>query len=67
MNLQRIMHDLETAADWRDDLRSKVRRASLRFEFCGLDPDEQEKLVAEMVTFKHVCRCLSNVIRSGAA
>jgi hypothetical protein len=67
MSLQSIIEDLETIADWRDDLGSKVRRASLRFEFCGLDADEQGQLAAEVKTFNDVCRCLSSAIRSEVA
>jgi hypothetical protein len=46
-------------ADWQDDLRSRLARATLRFELIGLDPDEQKKLEAEVQEFKRVCRGLS--------
>jgi len=67
MTLQPIIEDLVVIADWRDDLASRVRRASLRFEFCGLDADEQEQLAAEVKSFNDVCCWLSRVIRSQAA
>jgi hypothetical protein len=35
----------------------------LRFEFCGLDPEEQEQLEAEAEAFKQVCRCLWRISR----
>jgi hypothetical protein len=53
------IRDLETIADWRDELSAKIRRAELRFEFIGLDPEEQEQLDAEVEVFKRVCSCLS--------
>jgi hypothetical protein len=50
--------DLETIAEWRDDLDSRLRRAELRFELVGLDAEEQELLHAEVETFKLVCELL---------
>jgi hypothetical protein len=55
---QRIA-DLETIADWRDEMQSNIRRAMLRFEFVGLDVEEQLELQAEVETFKRTCRCLA--------
>ena len=31
------LDQLETIADWRDDLTDRIRRAQLRFELIGLD------------------------------
>jgi len=58
-DLEQRIADLEVIADWRDELQSKIRCAILRFEFVGLDAEEQDELVAEVETFKQICRCLS--------
>jgi hypothetical protein len=41
---------LKVVADWRDELQSKLDRATLRFELCGLDP-EQEQRTEEVSAF----------------
>lgn len=51
-----LIDNLETIADWRDDLRTRIDRACLRFELIGLDPDEQEQLEDEVEQFKRVCK-----------
>ena len=58
-DVDRLTDDLVVIADWQDDLRSRLARATLRFELIGLDPDEQKKLEAEVQEFKRVCRGLS--------
>ena len=57
--LERLTSDLEAVADWEADLASRLRCAHLRFEFCGLDPDEQEALAEEVAAFKRVCAGLA--------
>ena len=57
-DLRRLTRDLETIADWLDDLRSRIDRAHLRFQVFGLDPEEQEALEAEVLKFKQVCAAL---------
>jgi len=57
--VDRLTDDLEAIADWQDDLRSRIARATLRFDLVGLDPSEQTKLEAEVQEFKRVCRGLS--------
>jgi hypothetical protein len=57
-DLRRLTRDLETIADWKADLASRLRRAELRFEFMGLDADEQEQLAAEVAAFSQVCHGL---------
>ena len=57
-----LLADLAVIADWRDDLLSRIRRAHLRFEFIGLDADEQEALAAEVATFKQVCIALAGAL-----
>ena len=63
MTLKSIVDDLEVIADWRDELQSKICRAILRFEFTGLDAEEQERLEAEVETFNQICRCLAGAGR----
>jgi hypothetical protein len=57
-DVDRLTDDLEAIADWQDDLRSRIARATLRSELVGLDPSEQEELEAEVQEFKRVCRGL---------
>lgn len=57
---------LLTIVDWRDELQRKIDRAALRFEFCGLDPDEQEILTRDVECFLQICRSLADSI-SGSA
>ena len=54
-----LFADLAVIAEWRDDLLSRIRRAHLRFEFIGLDADEQEVVAAEAATFTQVCIALA--------
>ena len=56
--LENLTDDLEVIADWRDELRTKIQRAHLRFEFIGLDAEEQDQLNAEVEQYLEVCRCL---------
>jgi hypothetical protein len=58
-DVDRLTDDLKVIADWQDDLRSRIARATLRFDLIGLDPSEQEELEAEVQEFKRVCRGLS--------
>lgn len=60
--VDQLLVDLAVIADWRDDLLSRIRRAHLRFEFIGLDADEQEALAAEVATFKQVCIALAGAL-----
>ena len=57
--LEQRIEDLTAIADWRDDLQSRLHRAQLRFEYLGLDADEQDALAAEVAEFNQVCRSLS--------
>jgi hypothetical protein len=58
-DVDRLTDDLKAIADWQDDLRSRIARATLKFELIGLDPSEQEELEAEVQEFNRVCRGLS--------
>ena len=57
-DVRRLTRDLETIADWLDDLRSRIDRAHLRFQVFGLDVEEQEALEAEVLEFKQVCAAI---------
>lgn len=57
-DLRRLTRDLETIADWLDDLRSRIARAHLRFQVCAINDEEQEQLAAEVLKFKQVCAAL---------
>ena len=50
---------LETIADWNEDLQAKIRRALLRLELAGLEPELIDELVKEVGAFKKCCRCLA--------
>jgi hypothetical protein len=60
--LAALLADLEVIADWRDELLCRIQRAHLRFEFVGLDADEQEALAAEVAAFKQVCIALAGLL-----
>ena len=60
--IEHHIRDLETIADWRDELSAKIKRAELRFEFLGLDPEEQDQLADEVWVFNRVCLALCKVI-----
>ena len=57
-DLRRLTRDLETIADWLDDLRFRIARAHLRFQVCGLNEEEHRQLDAEVLKFKQVCASL---------
>ena len=61
-----LLADLAVIADWRNDLLSRIQRAHLRFEFVGLDADEQEALATEVATFKQVCVALASSLVDAA-
>lgn len=54
---------LKVIAEWRDELQHKLDRAALRFEICGLDPEEQEQLTKEVFTFTSLSRALADTLR----
>ena len=61
--LNSLTDDLEVAADWRDELSIKLRRAQLRFELLGLHTDEREVLEAEVEECIEVLRCLYRMMK----
>ena len=52
---------LETIAAWKADLTERTRRARLRFELIGLDPEEIASLSAETAEFTRLCKVLKGV------
>ena len=54
---------LKVIADWGDELRRKLDRASLRFDLCGLDAEEQEQLTQEVFAFTSLCRAVADTLR----
>jgi hypothetical protein len=52
---------LEIVADWRVDLTTRLKRAQLRHELIGLDPEEIVALGDEMRDFSRLCRALKAV------
>lgn len=61
--LEKLTDDLEVAADWRDELSIKLRRAQLRFDLLGLHTDEREAIEAEVEECKEVLRCLYRMMK----
>ena len=52
---------LEVIADWRVDLSTRIKRAQLRHELIGLDPEEIAALGDETRDFKRLCAVLKAV------
>jgi hypothetical protein len=50
--------DLAHIAAWQDDLSERLWRARWQIEICGLDENEQDRLVAEVRAFHRVCKAL---------
>jgi hypothetical protein len=57
------LEDLETVADWREDLTMRIRRARLRQDFDGVNPEEIIALSAETQDFKRLVQALKGVIK----
>ena len=45
-------------SQWRDELRTRLARARLKYELIGLEDEEHAALVAEVHDFKRLCRIL---------
>ena len=61
--LERLTDDLAAIADWKDELRRKIRLAHLKFELVDcFDSEEQDELAAEVKAFKEVCARLSETM-----
>jgi hypothetical protein len=52
---------LSIIADWRVDLSTRLKRAQLRHELIGLDPQEIVELGAEAADFGRLVRVLKGV------
>jgi hypothetical protein len=64
--LERV-EDLLACWRWRLSLEHRLRLAKLRFEFVGLDEEEQDKLAAEVAEFKQVSASLAEISKRSAA
>jgi hypothetical protein len=58
-DLDRLTDQFAVLADWNDDFRKRRDRAQLKFELIGLDPLDDEALVAEANELKRCFRALS--------
>ena len=56
------LEELETVADWREELTMRIRRARLRQELDGVSPEEIIALSAETQDFKRLVQALKGVI-----
>lgn len=54
------LDDLIPLWRWRASLDHRLRLARLRFEFVGLDGEEQDELAVEVSEFRHVCVRFAN-------
>ena len=52
---------LAIIADWRVDLSTRLKRAQLRHDLIGLDPEEIAELGAEAREFSRLCKVLKGV------
>ena len=60
--LNAFTDDLERVVVWRDDLASRLWRAQVRFEYIGLDRDEQDRLTDEVHAFTAVCPSIADSV-----
>ena len=58
-DVDRCTADLSLIVKWRDELRSKISRAMIRFELIGLTDAEWDALLTEVEEFKRLCRTIS--------
>jgi len=65
--LNRLLDDLAVIADWKTEIAAKIKRAQLRFDLIGLDPDEQDELADEVQDFNRLCLALGQSISGRAA
>jgi hypothetical protein len=61
------LDDLHALWRWRASLEHRVRIAKLRFEFVGLDGEEQDKLATEVAQFGQVAAGLAEISKRRAA
>jgi hypothetical protein len=61
-DLEEFTAKLDLVATWRDELHRKIARATLSFELCGLDAEEQEQLTQEVFAFTSLCRALTDTL-----
>jgi hypothetical protein len=68
-DVRQLTRDLEIIADWREDLASRLSRAWLRFDHCGISDEEVQALSDEVAYFARLCRsllCKSSAERQSA-
>ena len=58
-----VLAELETVADWREDLDRRIERAQLRFLYTELSPEDRIDLEAEVHEFRSICRSLTKTMR----
>ena len=57
-DVRQLTRDLETIADWREDLASRLSRAWLCFDYCGISDEEVQAFSDEVAYFARLCRSL---------
>ena len=61
--LQRLTDDLAAIADWKEELKRKIRLARLKFELVDcFDKEEEDALAAEVEALKQVCTRLGETM-----
>ena len=58
-DIRRLTSDLQTMADWKDDLAARLRIAELCFQTIGLSEGRREALIHESECFTRACRALA--------
>jgi hypothetical protein len=56
-----VTDEQKIIATWVHDLTTRIQRAQLRFEFIGLDPDEQDQLQHEKAELLRLCTVLDRL------
>lgn len=64
---EQLLADLETVADWRDELLMRMARGQLILEMIGLSNERHDELIAEAQAFIRVCRVLTEQIPGSLA
>jgi hypothetical protein len=57
-DVRQLTRDLEIIAAWREDLASRLSRAWLCFDHCGISGEEVQALSDEVAYFARLCRSL---------
>jgi hypothetical protein len=63
-NLDQLTADLETLADWKDDLSDRISRLELCSQSSvGVHDGQRDRLIREGEAFKHACNSLMKRLR----